>query len=138
MRRGAQGLGGAGTLQGTVKDPTGGVMVAVGVDLSNPVSGFKRTATTDAAGKFIFHNLPPNQLSPRGRRAGIPDAERGRRRAERRADRRSTLTLQLAGGRHDGEGRRAHSRRPVERDPTAHTDIDQSLIAKLPSSRPPA
>ena len=46
----AQGLGGAGTVQGTVKDPTGGVMVAVTVDLSNPVTGFKRSATTDAAG----------------------------------------------------------------------------------------
>src|ERR1700726_649412 len=56
----AQGLGGSGTVQGTVKDPTGGVMVAVTVDISNPVSGFKRSATTDAAGKFVFRNLAPN------------------------------------------------------------------------------
>ena len=32
----AQELGGAGTLQGTVKDPTGGVMTAVTVNLSQP------------------------------------------------------------------------------------------------------
>ena len=32
----AQELGGAGTVQGTVKDPTGGVMVAVSVSLANP------------------------------------------------------------------------------------------------------
>jgi hypothetical protein len=56
----AQGLGGAGTVEGTVKDPTGGVMVAVTVDISNPVTGFKRSSTTDAAGKFIFRNLAPN------------------------------------------------------------------------------
>src|SRR6202521_2133590 len=56
----AQGLGGSGTVQGTVKDPTGGVMVAVTVDISNPVTGFKRSATTDAMGKFVFGNLPPN------------------------------------------------------------------------------
>ena len=31
----AQELGGAGTLQGTVKDPTGGVMTAVTVNLSS-------------------------------------------------------------------------------------------------------
>src|SRR6202047_5349300 len=60
----AQGLGGAGTVQGTVKDPTGGVMVAVTVDISNPVSGFKRSATTDAAGKFVFRNLAPNPDHP--------------------------------------------------------------------------
>src|SRR3979411_3226303 len=56
----AQGLGGAGTAEGTVKDPTGGVMVAVTVDISNPVTGFKRSATTEAAGKFVFRNLAPN------------------------------------------------------------------------------
>jgi hypothetical protein len=57
---GAQGLGGAGTIQGTVKDPTGGVMQAVQVRISNPVSGFSRTTTTDAAGKYTFSNLSPN------------------------------------------------------------------------------
>ena len=46
-----QGLGGAGTVQGTVKDPTGGVMQAVQVKIANPVSGFTRTAATDAAGR---------------------------------------------------------------------------------------
>src|SRR5262252_8762314 len=56
----AQGLGGAGTLQGTVKDPTGGVMQAVEVRIANVVSGFTRTATTDAMGKYLFSNLPPN------------------------------------------------------------------------------
>jgi hypothetical protein len=56
----AQGLGGAGTVQGTVKDPTGGVMQAVEVKISNPISGFTRTTTTDAAGKYVFTNLAPN------------------------------------------------------------------------------
>ncbi len=56
----AQELGGAGTAQGTVKDPTGGVMQAVEVRISNPVSGFSRATTTDAAGKYVFRNLPPN------------------------------------------------------------------------------
>src|SRR5499425_1711267 len=55
-----QGLGGAGTLQGTVKDPTGGVMQAVEVRISNPVTGFSRTSTTDASGRYAFTNLPPN------------------------------------------------------------------------------
>src|SRR2546430_17695525 len=55
-----QGLGGAGAVQGTVKDPTGGVMQAVEVKISNPVSGFTRTAATDAAGRDGFNKLPPN------------------------------------------------------------------------------
>jgi len=56
----AQGLGGAGTVQGTVKDPTGGVMQSVQVRISNPVSGFSRTVSTDATGRYVFSNLPPN------------------------------------------------------------------------------
>src|ERR1700704_1141972 len=56
----AQGLGGAGTVQGTVKDPTGGVMQSVEVRISNAVSGFNRTTTTDAVGRFTFRNLAPN------------------------------------------------------------------------------
>src|SRR5439155_27036927 len=57
---GAQGLGGAGTVQGTVKDPTGGVMQSVEVRISNPVTGLVRTSTTDAQGRYTFSNLPPN------------------------------------------------------------------------------
>ena len=56
----AQELGGAGTVRGTVKDPTGGVMQAVAVTIRNPVSGFTRTVTTDAQGRYVFSNLPPN------------------------------------------------------------------------------
>ena len=56
----AQELGGAGTVQGTVKDPTGAVMVAVAVSIAKPVSGFRRETTTDQMGKFVFRNLPPN------------------------------------------------------------------------------
>ena len=70
----AQELGGAGTVQGTVKDPTGGVMAAVTVDISNPVSGFNADTTTDAAGKFVFSNLPPNPYHVAVDGAGIPDA----------------------------------------------------------------
>src|SRR3989442_13099734 len=56
----AQGLGGAGTVQGIVKDPTGGVMQAVEVRISNPASGFRRTTATDATGKYAFRNPGPN------------------------------------------------------------------------------
>src|SRR5215470_8673797 len=56
----AQGLGGAGTLQGTVKDPTGGVMQSVVVKITSALSGFSRSVTTDAMGRYAFSNLAPN------------------------------------------------------------------------------
>src|ERR1700681_314998 len=126
----AQGLGGAGTVQGTVKDPTGGVMVAVTVDISNPVTGFKRSATTDAAGKFVFRNLAPNPYHLEVTAQGFDSLKRD-------VDVRSAvpidldLTLALAGAQASVEVV-GHAEDLLERDPTAHTDIDQSLVEKLP------
>jgi hypothetical protein len=125
-----QGLGGAGTVQGTVKDPTGGVMQAVEVRIRNPVSGFARTTTTDAAGKYVFSNLPPNPYR-------ISVEAQGFQTLERDVDVRSAvpitvdLALALAGAMStvDVVG---HAEALLERDPTAHTDIDQSVISKLP------
>jgi len=126
----AQGLGGAGTVQGTVKDPTGGVMQAVEVKIRNAVSGFTRTTTTDAAGKYVFSNLPPNPYH-------LSVDAQGFKTLERDVDVRSgvpimlDLTLALAGATSTVEVV-GHAEDLLERDPTAHTDIDQSLISKLP------
>ena len=126
----AQGLGGAGTVQGTVKDPTGGVMQAVEVRISNPVTGLTRTTTTDAQGKYIFSNLPPNPYH-------LTVEAQGFNRLERDVDVRTAvpitldLNLALAGATTSVEVV-GHAEDLLERDPTAHTDIDQSLIEKLP------
>ena len=127
---GAQGLGGAGTVEGTVKDPTGGVMVAVTVTISNPVTGFTRSTNTDAAGKFVFRNLAPNPyrievtvqgFQPLARdvdvRSGVPiEVELGLSLAG------TTSAVEVTG----------HTAELVERDPTAHVDIDQNVINQLP------
>jgi carboxypeptidase family protein len=126
----AQGLGGAGTVQGTVKDPTGGVMVAVTVDISNPVTGFKRSSTTDAAGKFVFRNLAPNPYHLEVTAQGFDPLKRD-------VDVKSAvpidldLSLTLAGATSSVEVV-GHAEALTERDPTAHTDVDRSLIEKLP------
>src|SRR5438093_371848 len=127
---GAQELGGAGTVQGTIKDPTGGVMQAVEVRIANPVSGFSRATTTDAAGKYVFRNLAPNPYH-------ITVAVQGFQPLERDVNVRTAvpidldLTLALAGAQASVEVV-GHAEDLLERDPTAHTDIDQSLVEKLP------
>ena len=50
----------SGTLQGVVTDQTNAVVPGATVEIHNPVSGYSRTATTDAAGKFTFSNVPFN------------------------------------------------------------------------------
>src|SRR5438270_9140454 len=56
----AQSAGAAGTIQGKVVDPTGAVIPGATVEIKNPVTGFTRTATTEADGTFIFRNIPLN------------------------------------------------------------------------------
>ena len=126
----AQELGGAGTVQGTVKDPTGGVMQAVEVRITNPVTGLSRTTTTDAAGNYVFRNLPPNPYHVTVAAQGFQSLERDitvRTAVPIQLD----LTLALAGTSTSVEVV-GHAEDLLERDPTAHTDIDQSLIEKLP------
>ena len=126
----AQGLGGAGTVQGTVKDPTGGVMQSVEVKIGNAVSGYSRTTSTDTLGHYTFSNLPPNTYH-------LSVTAQGFQTFERDVDVRSAvpialdLTLALAGATSSVEVV-GHADTLVERDPTAHTDVDQSQIEKLP------
>ena len=126
----SQELGGAGTIQGTVKDPTGGVMAAVSVELSNPLTGLRRTTTTDPGGRFVFRNLPPNPYHVSIAAQGFaPYAKDVEVRSAVPIEIEVPLALAGATATVDVVG---HAEDLVERDPTAHTDIDQSLISKLP------
>ncbi len=57
----AQSLGNAGTIQGTVTDPTGAVIPGVVVTVKNPVTGYSQEAKSGTDGTFRLTNLPPNQ-----------------------------------------------------------------------------
>ena len=54
-----QGLG-SGTVEGVAVDPNGAVVPNASVTISNPVSGYTRSAVTSQDGTFRFDNLPPN------------------------------------------------------------------------------
>ena len=69
--------GNAGTVRGTLTDPSGAVVPNAVVHLINDVSGFDQTATTDAQGQFVFSNVPFNpyriSVSANGFRAVEPE-----------------------------------------------------------------
>ncbi|MEY2396222.1 MAG: hypothetical protein QOF94_2567, partial [Acidobacteriaceae bacterium] len=56
----AQSVGNSGSINGSVVDPTGAVVANARVTIHNPVSGFDRSTTTDASGRFNFTNIPFN------------------------------------------------------------------------------
>jgi hypothetical protein len=127
----AQELGGAGTLQGVVKDPTGGVMVAVDVSLGNAVTGFKRATATDGQGRFVFRNLPQNtyhlEVSAQGFQTLARDVE-----VHSAVPISLDLSLQLEIATQTVEVI-GHQNELLERDPTAHTNIGQAVMARLPT-----
>src|SRR5579862_2249441 len=55
-----QSLGNAGTIEGTVVDPSGALIATAEVTLHNPVSGYMQSATTGTDGAFRLVNIPTN------------------------------------------------------------------------------
>ena len=55
----AQGVGASGDIQGTVTDPSGALVPKATITVTDPQTGLKRTAVTDATGQFRVPNLAP-------------------------------------------------------------------------------
>src|ERR1051325_6305140 len=56
----AQSLGNAGTIEGTVADPSGATVPKATVKIRNLVSGYTQSTVSAADGSFRLSNIPPN------------------------------------------------------------------------------
>jgi len=125
-----QSAGNSGSINGSVADPTGAVVPNATVEIRNPVSGFDRTTTTDAAGKFAFTNIPFNPYH-------LTIAAEGFQSMAQDVEPRSSvpvavaIKLQVAGS-NTQVTVQAEGGDLVENDPTFHTDVDKALFDKLP------
>ena len=92
-----QGMGSAGTVKGMVKDPSGAVIPGATATIHNPVTGFERTASTDASGSFTLNNVPFNPyhltVSAAGFSPHVQDVD-----LNSRSPINLNLTMELAGG----------------------------------------
>lgn len=64
-----------GTVQGTVKDPTGALIPDAKVTIKQPVTGYTQTAQTDAQGTFKLVNIPFNTYKVRAEASGFQPVE---------------------------------------------------------------
>ena len=128
----AQSLGNAGTVQGTLTDPSGAVVPGAMVTIANAVSGYKQTVTTDMDGAFRLVNVPQNPYHLEAMAAGFAPLTQD-------VTVRSAIPLQLklklllAGGQSSVTVEAAGAD-VLENDPSAHIDVDRSLFLKLPAS----
>jgi hypothetical protein len=124
----AQG-GNAGTVQGIVTDSTGAVIPSATIHLTNGVSGFDRTASTDKLGQFTFNNVPFNPYR-------ISIFANGFAPMSQSIEIRSVvgtslkLVLQVAGASQTVTVESSGDL--IENDPTFHTDVDRDLFLKVP------
>jgi hypothetical protein len=122
--------GNSGFIEGAVKDPSGASIANATVEVSNPVTGLKRSAVSGPDGNFRFTNLPFNPYHMVVTADGFESFTRD-------VDVRSTvptiaqvsLKIGVAATSVTVE---ANGGDLVETESTFHTDVDQALIDKLP------
>jgi hypothetical protein len=124
----AQSGSNAGIVSGTVDDGTGAVVPGAKVTIANPVSGYTRSAETDATGHYQFSNLPFNPYH-------MTISAQGFNAYKRDIDVRSTVALTLTDSLKIGSAATTvtvDAGDMLENDSTFHTDVDRELFEKLP------
>ena len=120
-------------VRGSVQDPSGANIPEATVTLVNPVSGFTRTTVTDSSGNFSFYNVPFDSytVNAKAQGFGMSDAELNIVSSvpvvaalHLKPTTSETVTVEATAG-------------PLsETSPTFHTDVDRSLIDRLPIESP--
>ncbi len=125
----SQSLGNAGTIRGTVLDPSGAAVKGATVEIQNPVSHYERTDETDNQGNFVFPNVPYNGYHMT---ANAPGFQTNVQDVDVRSPVAVTLNVSLAIGTTNTEVTVTAPQDLLENDPTTHTDVDRALFDKMP------
>ncbi len=122
----------SGSLSGVVKDASGAIVPNAQVLLENRVSGYSKTVTTDAAGRFSFPNLAFNPykltVSAGGLQATIGNIQVS-----------STIPVVQSVTVAPVSSQTVTVEAPAdltETDPNFHTDVDRTMIHRLPVEAP--
>lgn len=120
----------SGTLQGTVLDVSGAVIEGATVSVQNPVSGFKASVTTGSHGEYSLKGVPFNNYHVKITAPGFAAKEQD---VDVRAAVPVMVNVTLAVATSQTTVNvEASSEDVVENNPMAHTDLDATLLAKLP------
>ncbi len=123
-------LGNSGSIEGVVKDPTGGVIAGAMVEISYPVSRFHRETTTGSDGDFRFTNVPFNPYHLAVTAPGFASYSQD-------VEVRSTVPTVVQIGLKLGTAAtsitvEANGADLVETESTFHTDVEREMIDRLP------
>jgi hypothetical protein len=125
----------AGTVTGTVMDPSGAAIAGATVTLSNPVTNYKQAGTADQAGAFRFSNVPLGVYHLQAQAPGFAPLEQ---QAQVHTTVPMNITLKLPVANAQTSINVEASGVMVENVPVAHNDVDQNALANLPVESPAA
>lgn len=132
----AQSLGNAGTIEGTIMDPSGAAVPNAAVTVHNPVTAYHQNVTTNSSGRFRLLNVPPNvyhlEVSAPGFSAYSQDVSV---RSSLPINVSPKLALSGSSVTVDVESSGGHL---VEPNTSAHVDVDRNQILKIPAFDPGA
>jgi Carboxypeptidase regulatory-like domain len=126
----------AGTVAGTVTDPSGAAIAGATVTIHNPVSNYQQATPTDAAGAYRFNNVPPNTYRLEVKVPGFTPYTQD---VAVHSTVPVNVPVQLAlAGAETAIQVEASGANLVENVPVAHNDVDQNLMSRLPLETPAA
>ncbi|HZE70594.1 MAG TPA: TonB-dependent receptor [Pyrinomonadaceae bacterium] len=130
----AQGLG-AGTIDGMVVDQNNAAVPNANITINNPVTGYNRSAVSNQDGSFRFDNVPPNNYE-------LSVTASGFNAATQKVNVRTSVPitvkvpLAVAGTSETVTVNTTSAGDVLENVSSAHTDVDQTLIQRLPVRQP--
>src|ERR1051326_6782948 len=129
-----QSLGNAGTISGTVTDPSGAAVPKAAVSILNRVTNYKQSVTADGNGAFRLTNVPPNPYHLEVTASGFaPYGQDVDVRGSVPVD--LKIKLELAGSRQTVTVESGGADL-LENVPYAHNDVDTKTLDKLPITSP--
>ncbi len=121
--------GNAGTVRGSVLDPSGAAVAGASVEVQNPVSHYTQTAQTDNQGNFALTNIPYNNYHLSAIASGFQPATQD---VDVRSPIPLAVNISLKIGTATSSVTVEEAGDLIETDSTTHTDIDRALFDKLP------
>src|SRR5258705_10601544 len=119
-------------IDGSVVYTVGGVVNVAAVEIRNPITGYRQTATTDSSGMFHFNNVPFNRYQLQVTQQGFATTAQD-------VNVRSTVPFPVkfmlaVAGVTQSVDVEASGADIVDTVPFAHSDVDSSLLLRLPTS----
>lgn len=125
----------AGTVEGVVLDPNNAAVPNANVTITNSVTGYTRSVTSDPSGTFRFYNVPPNNYQLSVAASGFePAAQNVSVRTAVPISVKIPLTVESASATVTVTGMNAAD--ALENVSSSHTDVDQTLIRRMPVRQP--